>query len=230
MKKNKIFLFFGPPGSGKGTLSEMCVDEFGWLQLSTGNLCRQHIALSTEIGKKIQELTAQGLLVPDEVIARMVAHWITSQTTKSEGIVFDGYPRTLQQAEMFYNFWQEKLFDFELIVVKFNIDAQLLIDRILNRVVCSNKDCGRVYSLLQGSENRSEKDMICDVCSSVLVRRNDDTEQSFALRLKIYYQHEQEIIDFFVGKGFKIHVLNAIQNAQKLFEDFKKIVLLNYGS
>jgi adenylate kinase len=72
LKKNKIFLFFGPPGSGKGTLSEMCVDQFGWLQLSTGNLCRQHIAESTEIGKRIKNLIAQGQLVPDEIIASMV--------------------------------------------------------------------------------------------------------------------------------------------------------------
>jgi adenylate kinase len=230
LKKNKIFLFFGPPGSGKGTLSEMCVDQFGWLQLSTGNLCRQHIAQSTVIGNQIKQIISQGGLVPDEIIAQMVVDWITSQTTKPQGIVFDGYPRTKKQAEMLYNFWQEKLFEFELILVKLNIDAQLLTDRILNRVVCSNKDCGRVYSLSQTSQNRPVQDMICDVCKSALVRRSDDTQAALELRLKIYYQHEQEILDFYVDKGFKVNELDGDQGAQNLFEDFKKIVLLNYVS
>ena len=209
MKKNKIFLFFGPPGSGKGTLSEMCVDQFGWLQLSTGNLCRQHIANGTVVGKKIQQIIASGQLVSDEIIVNMVVDWIKSQSTKPEGIVFDGYPRTLAQAQMLYDFWQKQLFEFDLVLVKLNIDRQLLFDRVTHRIVCSNKNCGRV----------------CDVCGSALEHRPDDTQDSLKLRLKIYYQHEQEILDFYVGKGLKIHELNADQGARNLFDDFKKTVL-----
>jgi adenylate kinase len=226
--KNKIFLFFGPPGSGKGTLSEICVDQFGWLQLSTGNLCRQHIAQSTSIGKQIQKIIAEGHLVPDEIIAQMVSEWIISQEIKPEGIIFDGYPRTVQQAEMLYSFWKEKLSDFELVLVKINIDAKLLTDRILNRIMCNNKNCGRVYSLLASSENRPKNVMICDVCNSELIRRSDDTYESLKLRLKIYYQHEQEILKVFVDKGFKIHDLEGDQSVQNLLKDFKKIVLQNY--
>ena len=226
--KNKIFLFFGPPGSGKGTLSELCVDQFGWLQLSTGNLCRQHIAQATSIGKQIQKISSEGGLVPDEIITEMVIEWITSQKIKPEGIIFDGYPRTLQQAEMLYRFWKEKLSDFELILVKFNVDAQLLTDRILNRIVCSNKNCGRVYSLIPSSQSKPKNDMICDMCQTELLRRSDDTQESMKLRLKIYYQHEQEILNFFVGKGLKLNTLEGNQSAQNVLQDFKKIVLQNY--
>jgi adenylate kinase len=226
--KNKLFLFFGPPGSGKGTLSELCVDQFGWLQLSTGNLCRQHIAQATSIGKQIQKISSEGGLIPDEIIAQMVSDWITHQEVKPQGIIFDGYPRTLQQAEMLYRFWKEKLSDFELILVKINIDAQLLTDRILNRIVCSNKNCGRVYSLTPLSENKPKIDMVCDVCKADLIRRSDDTQESMKLRLKIYFQHEQEILKFFVDKGLKINVLKGDQNVQNLLQDFKKIVLQNY--
>ncbi len=226
--KNKIFLFFGPPGSGKGTLSEICVDQFGWLQLSTGNLCRKHIAQETNIGKQIQKIIAEGHLVPDEIIAQMVNEWIISQKIKPQGIIFDGYPRTMQQAEMLYSFWKEKLSDFELILVKITIDVQLLTDRILNRIVCNNKNCGRIYSLLSISQNKSKNDMTCDVCETKLIRRSDDTYESLKLRLKIYYQHEQEILKVFVDKGLKIYELEGDQSVQDLLKNFKKIVLQDY--
>lgn len=226
--KGKIFLFLGPPGSGKGTLSEMCASQFGWPQLSTGNLCRQHIADGTVIGKQIQKIIASGELVSDDIIADMVVDWIVHQKVIPQGIIFDGYPRTKNQAEMLYSFLKEKLSQYELVLIKLNIDSTLLADRILSRVVCSNKNCGRVYSMSKTSEMRPKNDMICDACGSALVHRPDDTQNSLIQRLKIYYQHEQEIIDFYVGKGLKVSMLQASQGIQKLFEDFKKIAFQDY--
>jgi adenylate kinase len=223
--KNKIFLFLGPPGSGKGTLSEMCVNEFGWPQLSTGNLCRQHIAQGTVIGKQIEQIIAHGQLVPDEIIATMVVDWIAQQQTIPQGIVFDGYPRTKNQAAILYNFLKEKLPQFELVLIKLNIDVQLLSDRILNRVVCANKHCARVYSLSSASAMQPKKTMTCDNCSSALIQRSDDTQESLKERLHIYFQHEQEIIDFYQNKGLKVDMLQSEQNVQSLFEEFKKIAL-----
>ncbi len=226
--KGKIFLFLGPPGSGKGTLSELCVSKFGWPQLSTGNLCRQHIADQTDLGNKIKKIIAEGGLVPDDIIADMVVDWIINQNVIPEGIIFDGYPRTKNQAILLYNFLQEKLSQYELVLVKLNIDAQLLLDRVLNRVVCSNKQCGRVYSLSHDSEMQPHQNMTCDACGHTLIHRSDDTQDSLKKRLALYYQHEQEIIDFYVDKGLKIGILQAAQAMQKLFDDFKKIAFQNY--
>lgn len=226
--KSKIFLFFGPPGSGKGTLSKMCVDQFDWLMLSTGDLCREHIANQTPLGTKIQQIIASGQLVSDDVIASMVVEWIEKQEQIPQGIVFDGYPRTKQQAEMFYNFLQEKLSQFELIVVKLNIDAGLLVDRILNRVICSNKSCAQIYSLAHDSKMKPKQNNICDHCKSPLIQRADDTKESLKQRLNIYYQHEQEILNFYVDKGLKVGVLQGSQAIQRVFEDFKKIALQDY--
>ncbi len=226
--KNKIFLFLGPPGSGKGTLSEMCVNEFGWEQLSTGNLCREHIAQSTEIGKQIQKVIDSGNLVSDELIATMVVDWISNQQTVPHGIVFDGYPRTKNQASMLYDFLKNKLPQFELVLVKLDIDVQLLLTRILNRVVCSNKQCNRVYSLVSSSEMQPKNDRICDVCHAPLIQRNDDNQESLKQRLKIYYQHEQEIIDFYSSQGLKIDILQGSGGVSDVFEEFKKIALQDY--
>lgn len=226
--KNKIFLFLGPPGSGKGTLSEMCIQQFGWQHLSTGNLCRDHIERKTQIGQQIQEIIASGGLVPDEIIADMVVDWIMQQKIKPEGIIFDGYPRTKNQAELLYKLVQEKLQGFELVLIKLNVDAQILIERITNRVICSNKECGRVYSLSVNTITRPKKDMICDVCASSLIHRADDTQESLKKRLQIYYQHEQEIIDCYVDKGLNLSIIQGAQAIQKVFEEFKKIALCDY--
>lgn len=228
LKKNKIFLFLGAPGSGKGTLSAMCSQYFGWQQLSTGNLCREHIAQGTPIGKQIQKILESGDLVSDDIIAGIVVEWILSQKELPQGIIFDGYPRTKNQAETLHSFLQEKLSQFELIVVKLAIDEQLLHDRIINRVICSNKDCGCVYSLSANSKSQPQKNMVCDKCGSVLIHRADDTESSLKHRLSVYYQHEQEMIDFYVDKGLCVHLLDGSQSGQEVFEDFKKLALHDY--
>ena len=121
-----------------------------------------------------------------------------------EGVIFDGYPRTLEQAKSLYTLLQTKLKVFGVCLVKIDIDARLLVDRILNRVICSNKECGRTYSLKSLTDISSKNSMSCDYCKSKLEHRADDTIESLEQRLKIYYQHEQDIIDFYVDKGFEI--------------------------
>jgi adenylate kinase len=229
LKRNKIFIFLGPPGSGKGTLSAMCTEQFGWLLLSTGNLCRDHIARNTDLGKEIKNFSDQGLLVPDEIIAQMVADWLLSHNNLPEGVIFDGYPRTLEQAKVLYDFLQTKLQNFCVVLVKVNIDSQLLEDRILGRVVCPAKDCGRTYSVKGAIELQPKKAMICDSCESVLICRTDDTKKSLQQRLKVYYDHEQDIIDFYVDKGFDICMINSAQSKQEVFKDFKNLALNNHG-
>ncbi len=226
---NKIFIFLGAPGSGKGTLSALCMQHFGWDLLSTGNLCRDHIARGTELGKEIQKYSNQGLLVPDEIIANLVADWLLSNTKLPEGVIFDGYPRTLEQAKSLYALLQTKLKVFGVCLVKIDIDAGLLVDRILNRVICSNKQCGRTYSLKSLSDGQSKDSMSCDHCKSKLEQRADDTVESLEQRLKVYYQHEQNIIDFYVAHGFEICMISSAQPKQQVFEDFKNIALNNYG-
>ncbi len=224
MSKNKIFLFFGPPGSGKGSLSSMCVEHFGWQHVSTGDLCREQIKLGTDIGKQIKSLTEQGLFVSDELIADMLAQWMMSQKELSQDIILDGYPRTKKQADILSELMRTYLPDFDLTLVKLNMDLELLADRIVHRVLCSNKKCGQIYSTSHISKSRPKVDMKCDKCDSVLVKRSDDTLESLKLRLQEYYKHEQDVLDFYIDKGMKIEMLNGNQSVQNVFEDFKKIV------
>ena len=217
----------GPPGSGKGTLSSLCVQHFGWHQLSTGNLCREHVQNDTDIGKKIKAAMKSGDLVSDEVIADMVKEWLVSQATLPQGIIFDGYPRTKKQAELLYAFLQNSLSQYDLVLVKLHVDADLVVERILSRVSCSNKDCQKVYSLLKGSKVYPKSFMECDTCGSKLIHRSDDTEDTLKNRIHVYYQNEQDIIDFYVQKGMSIGMINGAQTVQGVFNDFKKLAQQN---
>lgn len=213
----------GPPGSGKGTLSALCVKNFGWHQLSTGNLCRDHLQRKTDIGLKMQDAINQGKLVPDEIIADMVREWIVSQKEMPESIIFDGYPRTKKQAELLYSLLQEMLSECEIILVKLHVDADIVVERILSRISCSNKDCQQVYSLMKDSPTYPKRTMVCDACGSELKKRVDDTKETVKSRIEIYYQHEQDILDYYVNKGMTVSMINGAQSVQDVFQDFKKL-------
>ena len=98
MNKPNIVIFLGPPGSGKGSLSNLAIKNMGFNQISTGNLCRHHIANATDIGKQIDVIIKAGKLISDELITNMVFDWLGQQVDKFSPIILDGYPRTVNQA------------------------------------------------------------------------------------------------------------------------------------
>jgi len=210
----------GPPGSGKGTLSSLCVKEFGWNQVSTGNLCRNHIQRNTDIGQQMKAALDQGQLVSDEIIANMIQEWMLSQKESLQNVIFDGYPRTKKQAEQLYALVKKNLKESELVLIKFQVDVNVLIERILTRVVCSNKDCQKAYSLTKDAPKIANQ---CDLCEESLIRRSDDTVETLTNRLNIYNQHEQDIIDFYADQGLLVSTIDATRSIQEVFNDFNKL-------
>ncbi|MBP9765069.1 nucleoside monophosphate kinase [Candidatus Babeliales bacterium] len=215
-----IYILFGPPGSGKGTLATLCIQQFGWIQLSTGNLCREQIQQKTAIGVQIARLIEQGQLVPDDIIAQLVADWLMSHEQLPSGVIFDGYPRTLQQAETLYGLLQTRLRSFNVLLVKFEINVNLLVDRIVNRVVCADKKCAQTYSLKQLPLGTHQ----CLACNSELIRRSDDTPETLQQRLNVYFEHEKQILDFYAQKHLPIVVLDGSLAVQAVFENFKNSI------
>ncbi len=221
----------GPPGSGKGSLSNLCVQKLHWVQLSTGNLCRKHIAELTPIGKEIDFAIKSGNLVSDNLITAMVEEWLQEEMRKPEEktIILDGYPRTAEQAKTFDVLLKTQLKGLRLFVVRLNMPDALLINRLSNRVVCQNKDCQAVYSLAAGSLLKPRQDMVCDLCGSPLGRRKDDEINTVQERLHVYRKHEQGLLDYFKKIDQPIMELNAEKPLPQVFEDFKKMIapLLN---
>ncbi|MDR3647361.1 MAG: nucleoside monophosphate kinase [Candidatus Babeliales bacterium] len=221
--KNSIFIFFGAPGAGKGSLSKLCVNEFGWTQLSTGNLCRKHIEDQTEIGKKIDFDTKSGKLISDSLISEMVEDWLINGQDGHQ-LILDGYPRTLGQAEFLHDLLRNKLSHYDLKIIKLDVSEQILISRLVNRLVCSNKKCQAVYSSLENSSLIPKDIKLCDNCSSLLIKRNDDSEEVVRERLEIYNKNEKDLISFYNSLNINLIKLDVDKPINEVFEDFRKIV------
>ena len=123
----QLVIFLGPPGSGKGSLSQLCVENFGWKQLSTGYLCRKHIKEQTEIGKQIDFLIKSGKLISDKLIIDMVEQWLQESMRQSSFIILDGFPRNIAQAEAFHEIIDKKLSFFKIEIFKLFVSDEIVV-------------------------------------------------------------------------------------------------------
>lgn len=220
----KIFIFLGAPGVGKGALSRMAAEKFGWKQLSTGDLCRKHIAEGTVLGQEIDFAIKSGKLVSDAVIIEMVKDWLSNQIKLGSTVILDGFPRTVVQAEGFLNIMKNEIFVHNaLIVVEFVLDDEVIIKRLSSRLVCSNNACQKVYSALHDSL-KSHEEGICDVCGSILIQRADDRECVVRDRLKIYRTHVQALKQFYENHDIPLVVVSSDQQIDLVFDAFLSAV------
>ena len=217
-----VFIFLGPPGAGKGSLSRLCVKNLGWKQLSTGDLCRKHIQEATLLGKEIDFAIKSGKLVSDSLITEMVIDWLKNQHNGTP-VIFDGFPRTLAQAESLEQIIRKTLPSLKLHVVCFDLDDGVIINRLINRFICTNKNCQAVYSIL--NKDLSPKlTMTCDECGSHLGRRKDDELEAIKERLKIYHEHKQSLLDFYNVHGRKIFKVAVNTSLPQVFDAFQHVV------
>ena len=217
----KVFIFIGPPGSGKGSLSKLCIDNFGCVQLSTGNLCRKHIAEQTEIGKQIDFIIKSGKLISDSLITDMVDQWLDEIIGGSCSIILDGFPRTVAQAQILYCLIQEKYHSLKIHVIRFIVSDEAAIGRICNRVVCENQNCQAIFTMQRDDE--AIKNTVCIYCSSSLGRRKDDEQQTIQERLIIYRKHEKELLNYFRQQKKQLVEIDVEKPLEEVFEHFKKI-------
>ncbi len=221
-----VFVFIGPPGSGKGSLSQLCVQKLGWRQLSTGNLCRKHIIEQTEIGKMIDFAIKSGKLIPDSLITKMVGEWFVSQLDSSGAIILDGYPRTVAQAQALEQLLKTRIKEINYQVIRLSVSNRCVIERLGKRYICQNKECQAIYSFAN-PELAPKRDMICDFCSDSLVRRKDDEEDAVRERLKVYYRHEQALLQFYTQLGQLIREVDVEKSLENVFNDFTQMLELN---
>ncbi len=219
----KAVIFLGPPGAGKGTLSAVCEKEFNWKHLSTGNVCRENISNKTDLGQEIAALISQGKLVPDQIIMQMIEMWIVTHQYNLDGVIFDGTPRTVEQSVFIDKMLEVQFRNFETLIIKFEVDEDVLMNRIESRVVCGNKDCQRVYSLQSGNPLQPKQSMKCDVCGHDLVHRPDDSRETLKKRLAVYYQHEKDMLQYYKDKGTAILIVNAQESVENVFEYIRQI-------
>ncbi len=221
---NCAIVLIGPPGSGKGTLSNLLVSMYGWEQLSTGNLCRKHISEGTSIGQQIDFAIKSGKLISDRLMTEMVDEWMAAESRTGKTLILDGYPRTIPQAQALDELLRLKYTSLKLMVFRFVIPDERVIERLSARYICSNNKCQAVYSLARGSTLAPKSDMVCDKCKSPLMQRKDDTKEAIQDRMIVYHLHENELLSFYKNAGYRVLEIDANRPYQDVFENFKTIV------
>jgi adenylate kinase len=193
IKKFNIILL-GAPGSGKGTQTKRFIED-EYKVISIGDLLRDEIKSGSDFGNKIKKLVESGKLVDDDIIGDLVQLELNKLKIK-EGIVFDGYPRTIKQANMLDDLLNKMKINLDA-VFELNIDDHTIIQRTLDRLICPN--CKAVYNR-KGSE-APKVENICDVCGTELKQRSDDTPEIIKNRLDTYYKEVNDIIKHFKKKN-----------------------------
>ena len=192
-----ILMMLGAQGTGKGTVAGLLSKKTGWPQISTGDIFRKYIAEETELGIEANKYIAGGNLVPDEITVPMVKRRLEEDDAKN-GVILDGFPRTLEQAEALDKILEEQNKKVDL-VINLITPRDEIITRILNRRVCSNPDCKTTYNLKM---NPSKVEGICDKCGAKLKQREDDSnEESIKTRLNIYDEKTRPLVEYYEKKG-----------------------------
>lgn len=194
-------IILGPPGAGKGTQSKILEKKLNIQQLSTGDMLRSARDDNSPLGKKIKEIMTKGDLVTDEIVIELISQNIEKYNTFS-GFIFDGFPRTLIQADSLAELLNQKRKSIDT-VVEIRVDDSQLIERVVGRYSCKN--CGEVYHKVNKVEIISGR---CDSCGAVdsFVFREDDNEVALRTRLFNYYRETSSLIGYYYAKDKLITV------------------------
>ena len=183
-------ILLGAPGSGKGTQAKRLVETFSLTHLSTGDILRDAVSKGTEIGLRAKAIMAEGKLVDDDTVNGLVFARLLDETSD---VLFDGYPRTLQQAQALEDFLSSKGMTLGSVVLV-DVPQEVLEARVVGRRVCSNNACGAIYHL---ESKPSKQAGVCDLCASNLKHRSDDTSEAFKSRMGEFNATFQPLLSFY---------------------------------
>jgi adenylate kinase len=194
MSLNRAVIFLGPPGAGKGTQAKRIAERYKVPHLSTGDMLRDAVTRGTELGRLAKPVMERGELVPDDLIMRMVEQRLTRPDCK-EGFIFDGFPRTIPQAEQLNSILARRGFGKPL-VVEFHVSPDTLLHRVSGRWTCSVG--GETYNIY---ERPPKVPGICDQDGGKLMQRSDDRPEVVRERLAAYDRQTKPLSDYYREHG-----------------------------
>lgn len=205
-------ILLGAPGAGKGTQAEFIRQKLGIPSISTGNLLRAAMAQGTELGKKVTSYMDSGSLVPDELVLDLVRERIACPDCQ-KGMIFDGFPRTLAQAEAL-----EAMVKVDMALL-LEVDDDAIVQRMSGRRTCPN--CQATYHV---TSHPPKEEGICDKCGATLGIRKDDRPEVVRQRISVYHKQTEPIVKYYQSKG----LLKVVKGQERL-EDTTALVAAAIG-
>lgn len=213
------FIFLGPPACGKGTQTDKLSKFLGFPHIDTGSLLRAEIAKETEEGKIAKSFIDKGQLVPVDLVGTIIGKKLAGDDCKN-GYVLDGYPRSLEQAKMLdeINAKVDENNEVKFKAIYFDIDMELLIERIIYRQSCPI--CGEIYNK---KFKPSKVEDVCDKCNVALKTRDDDNEEIARKRFETYFEQTAPLVKFYEDKGV-LYKIDANGSIDEVWERLLDVV------
>ena len=188
----KNIIFIAPPAAGKGTMSDILVEKYGYKHISTGDILRSMAKAEDDFGKKLSDMLKSGNLVPDEIVYEALKRRLLMNDLDN-GFILDGFPRNTLQAREYDKILKDINKDLG-VVIYLDSERDILEKRITGRRLCS--ECGATYNVLTGV-NTPKQEGICDKCGSELYQREDDNLESFNTRYETFLEKTYPLLDYY---------------------------------
>lgn len=217
-----VLILLGPPGAGKGTQARMLEQEFGLVQLSTGDLLRAAVAAGTEAGRRADTVMQSGGLVSDDIVLAILKDRLAAPDC-ARGVILDGFPRTVAQATAL-----DKLLNTNgqtvNAAISLEVDDSQMVDRIAGRFTCG--DCGEGF---HDSFKPTATPGTCDACGSTnMKRRKDDRAETVATRLAAYHAETAPLIAYYADRG-ALKTVDAMGAIDTIGTELKTLVATATG-
>lgn len=210
----KNIIFIAPPAAGKGTLSELIVEKYGYEHISIGELLRNEVEAGSEFGEYIHKCQTDGILVSDDITVNVLKNKLKT-LDNNKRFILDGFPRSISQLHLLNELFNE-LGIKDVVAIYLDNDPEVLMERALGRLVCP--ECGHSYHA--SDPNFMPKvEGICDDCKCNLTSRSDDNRESFMSRLNTYNENTLPLLDYYEKDG----ILYKVNNGGTPDEIFKRI-------
>jgi adenylate kinase len=210
-------ILFGPPGAGKGTQGALLADRLQLLRLSTGDVLRDAVRRGTAMGREAKRYMDAGELVPDDVILGIVRDYLAGEAADT-GVIFDGFPRTLPQAERVDALLAELHRPLSAVLV-LDVDSDTLIRRLSGRRSCSS--CGATCNVYFDPPREEGR---CDTCGSALTQRADDDPATVKRRLEVYRDQTEPLIDHYRKSDTPVHHVDGDRPVDDVQHDLVELI------
>ncbi len=199
-------ILIGAQGSGKGTQAQLLKEKYGWSHLSTGRLYREAVQNKDPAIMKIKEKVDKGGFMPDKTVLKLV-----KENLSDKGNTFDGFPRTLEQAEALDEFVQIDA------VIELSFSDEEAVKRLSQRMECSQ--CRAIF----GAQNPPRKKGVCTRCGGKLIQRADDEPEAIKKRLALYHEETEPLLEYYKPRNI-VHSVDASKSVEEVFKDICTII------